>query len=221
MGLLPCLALLSVSAAITLAAFILTDPTQKTQVLSWELLCTFWPSSFSCSKPWRIFVSRGIPQVRLPQAWKCEQRNGCRSARQSQYGGTVSNLSKFDIQSFSSFFFCYFFCISCTCAIKAVAEVWAERRSKLYQTFRRPFLVAIWCRISCHLSVVDRYLSCSLKLLSLERQAPSLAWSATKYNGETMPCTGYRVMKTSLDSQIVTDNSNHDPCLNLWIIWVL
>ncbi|KAF8962098.1 hypothetical protein BDZ97DRAFT_1663391 [Flammula alnicola] len=38
-GLLPCLAFLSISAALTLAAFILTDPTDKPHALSWNLLC--------------------------------------------------------------------------------------------------------------------------------------------------------------------------------------
>ncbi|KDR83260.1 hypothetical protein GALMADRAFT_276159, partial [Galerina marginata CBS 339.88] len=42
-GLLPCLALLSLSAALTLGAFILTDPTEKTQVLSWDLLFEAFP----------------------------------------------------------------------------------------------------------------------------------------------------------------------------------
>ncbi|KAF9471882.1 hypothetical protein BDN70DRAFT_938614 [Pholiota conissans] len=42
-GLLPCLALLSLSAAITLGAFILSDPTEKTTALSWDLLFTAFP----------------------------------------------------------------------------------------------------------------------------------------------------------------------------------
>ncbi|KAF8192101.1 hypothetical protein BJ912DRAFT_849126 [Pholiota molesta] len=44
--LLPCLALLSLSAAITLGAFILSDPTAKNTALSWDLLCTY-KSSFT------------------------------------------------------------------------------------------------------------------------------------------------------------------------------
>ncbi|KAF8157809.1 hypothetical protein B0H34DRAFT_674338 [Crassisporium funariophilum] len=42
-GLLPCLALLSLSAAITLGAFILSDPTEKSQQLSWDLLFEAFP----------------------------------------------------------------------------------------------------------------------------------------------------------------------------------
>ncbi|KAF8192095.1 hypothetical protein BJ912DRAFT_1096404 [Pholiota molesta] len=42
-GLLPCLALLSLSAAITLGAFILSDPTEKATSLSWDLLFTAFP----------------------------------------------------------------------------------------------------------------------------------------------------------------------------------
>ncbi|KAF8883613.1 hypothetical protein CPB84DRAFT_1789856 [Gymnopilus junonius] len=42
-GLLPCLALLSLSAALTLGAFILSDPTEKAQVLSWELIFEAFP----------------------------------------------------------------------------------------------------------------------------------------------------------------------------------
>ncbi|PPQ84490.1 hypothetical protein CVT26_003493, partial [Gymnopilus dilepis] len=37
-GLLPCLALLSLSAALTLGAFILSDPTEKEQALTWEMI---------------------------------------------------------------------------------------------------------------------------------------------------------------------------------------
>ncbi|KAF9471880.1 hypothetical protein BDN70DRAFT_868898 [Pholiota conissans] len=58
-GLLPCLALLSLSAAITLGAFILSDPTEKTTALSWDLLCTciiFSLRSY-CSNHWTVFTS--------------------------------------------------------------------------------------------------------------------------------------------------------------------
>ncbi|KAF4617603.1 hypothetical protein D9613_006280 [Agrocybe pediades] len=42
-GLLPCLALLSLSAVLTLGAFIFSDPTEKPQVLDWDLLYEAFP----------------------------------------------------------------------------------------------------------------------------------------------------------------------------------
>ncbi|KAF9473957.1 hypothetical protein BDN70DRAFT_937020 [Pholiota conissans] len=50
-GLLPCLALLSLSAAITLGAFILSDPTERTTALSWDLLFATFPKL--SPKRWR------------------------------------------------------------------------------------------------------------------------------------------------------------------------
>ncbi|KAF8184783.1 hypothetical protein BJ912DRAFT_905383 [Pholiota molesta] len=42
-GLLPCLAFLSISAALTLGAFIITDPTDKPHALSWDMLYEAFP----------------------------------------------------------------------------------------------------------------------------------------------------------------------------------
>ncbi|KAF8184784.1 hypothetical protein BJ912DRAFT_927607 [Pholiota molesta] len=38
-GFLPCLAFLSISAALTLGAFIITDPTNKPHALTWDMIC--------------------------------------------------------------------------------------------------------------------------------------------------------------------------------------